>query len=120
MSLREYDIMVSFDVVSLYTKIPVSEAISIIKEIIDEETTKMVKVCLASTYFSFRGDIYEKTHGMAMGSPLSLVIANIFMEHLKKMPSTPPTNQNNGDGMLTLKTSFGPMEKISSMNSSYT
>ena len=53
MSLREYDIMVSFDVVSLYTKIPVNEVVNIIKELTDEETTNLVKVCLASTYFSF-------------------------------------------------------------------
>ena len=53
MSLRESDIMVSFDVVSLYTKIPVNEVVNIIKELTDEETTNLVKVCLASTYFSF-------------------------------------------------------------------
>ena len=53
MSLRESDIILSFDVVSLYTQIPVNEVIDIIKDLTDEETTNMVKVFLDSTYFSF-------------------------------------------------------------------
>ena len=76
--------MVSFDVVSLYTKIPVNEAVNIIKELTDEEPINLVKVCLASTYFSFRGKIYEKTQNMAWGSPLSTIVANIFMEHFEE------------------------------------
>ena len=84
MSLRESDIMVSFNVVSLYTKIPVNEGINIIKELTDKEKTNLVKVCLASTYFNFQGEIYEQTHGVAMGSPLTPVVANIFMENFKE------------------------------------
>ena len=70
--------------VSLYTKIPINEVVDIIKELIDEEIANLVKVCLDSTYFSFRGDIYEKTHSVAMGSPLSPVVTNIFKEHFEE------------------------------------
>ena len=76
--------MVSFNMVSLYAKIQVNQAVNIIKELTDEETTNLVKVILASTYFSLWGEIYEQTHTMALGSPLSLVVANIFMENFKE------------------------------------
>ena len=53
MSLRESNIMVSFDVVSFYTKIAVNEVVNIIKVLTDKETTNLLKVCLDSTYLSF-------------------------------------------------------------------
>ena len=39
---------------------------------------------LTSTYFSYDGKFYEQTDGVAMGSPLSPVIANFFMEDFEK------------------------------------
>jgi hypothetical protein len=76
--------MVSFDIVSLYTKIPVDEAIKVIEELTDKETYLLVRVCLKSTFFTFRGCFYEQTEGVAMGSPLSPVVANLYMECLEK------------------------------------
>ena len=35
-------------------------------------------------YFCFDGKFYEQTDGVAMGSPLSPVIANFFMEDFEK------------------------------------
>ncbi len=37
-----------------------------------------------STCFQWRDDFYEQTNGAAMGSPLSPVLANIFMEHFEQ------------------------------------
>jgi hypothetical protein len=37
---------------------------------------------------SFTGQFYEQIDGMAMGSPLSLVIANFFMEDFGEILST--------------------------------
>jgi hypothetical protein len=82
--LDEEDILLIFDVVSLFTKILIDDAIKSISEITDEDTTKLVKVCLKSTYFSFQGGIYEQIEGVAMGSPLSPVIANLYLEKFKK------------------------------------
>jgi len=70
-------LMVSFDVVSLYTMIAFDEAIDVMQSIIDRETGDILKTCLKSCYFSFKGKIYTQTHGVAMGSPLSPIIANI-------------------------------------------
>jgi hypothetical protein len=75
--------LVSFDVVSLFTKIPIDGAMEVIKRVTDQGTAELVEICLKSTFFSFQSDIYEQTCGVAMGSPLSPIIANLFMEDLE-------------------------------------
>ena len=79
-NLEPEDILVSFDVVSLYTCIPINEAMAVINKLTDPDTAKLVELCLTSTFFSFEGEFYEQTCGVAMGSPLSPVVANLFME----------------------------------------
>ena len=37
-----------------------------------------------STYFQFQDQFFEQTDGAAMGSPLSPVIANLYMKHLEE------------------------------------
>ena len=44
----------------------------------------LLKLCLCMTCFQWREKFYEQTHGAAMGSPLSPVIANLFMEEFEK------------------------------------
>ena len=39
-----------------------------------------MELCLKSTYFQFGESFYEQVEGAAMGTPLSPVLANIFME----------------------------------------
>lgn len=68
---------------SLYTNIPINEAIEVIKHIIDLDMTYLVGICLTSTFFSFDGEFYEQNCGVAMGSPLSPVVANLFMENFE-------------------------------------
>ena len=73
--------------------IPIEEAVNVIKHMIDADTANLVRTCLKSTYFSYQGNIYEQIHGVDMGSPLSSVIANIYMEHfeMKTINSLPIT-----------------------------
>lgn len=37
-----------------------------------------------TTYFSFRGQLFKQKFGAAMGSPVSPILANFFMEWLKQ------------------------------------
>jgi len=55
----------------------------------------LIEHCLTITYFSYNNQFYEQTSGTAMGSPISPVIAYIFMEHFKKkvLRKTPAKNQ---------------------------
>lgn len=86
--LEKNDLLVSFDVVSLFTKIPINEAVEVINEITDQETAKLVEICLKSTFFSFQGEIYEQTCGVAMRSPQLSSIC--LWRVLKTKPLLPP------------------------------
>ncbi|XP_054290083.1 uncharacterized protein LOC129005267 [Macrosteles quadrilineatus] len=82
--LDDNDILVSFDVESLFTSIPVPETVDIIRTLLDDSLAQLAEICLNSTYFYFDGKYFEQTEGAAMGSPLSPVAANLFMEHLER------------------------------------
>jgi hypothetical protein len=76
---------VSFDVVSLFAKISVPEALDLVSKLVDPETFNLIKICLTPTFFTFKGTCYEQTEGTTMGSSLSPVVANIFMEHFEAL-----------------------------------
>ena len=40
----------------------------------------LLEFCLKSTLFTFCGKYYEHVHSAAMGSPINLLVANLFME----------------------------------------
>ena len=75
---------VSFDVVSLFTRVSVSEALLVIEDLLADDDTlrnrttllpaeivSLTRLCLTITYFQFRGDIYKQVEGAAMGSPIT-------------------------------------------------
>ena len=88
--------MMSFDVEALFTSVPIEPAIAIIKKLLEEDknlhqrTTMTVKhisclleFCLTTTYFTFWGKMFEQVKGAAMGSPISPIVANLFIEDLE-------------------------------------
>ena len=92
------EILVSFDVSSLFTNVPVDEAISVICGRLREDETlgdrtilspeqiaELLEMCLKSTYFSYGGSSYEQKEGVAMGSPVSAVVANLYMEFFEEL-----------------------------------
>jgi hypothetical protein len=79
------DILVSFDAVSLFIMVPIEEALRLLSRHLDEAILRLFRHVLTSSFFSFNGQFYEKTNGVAMGSPLSPVIANSFMEYFEEM-----------------------------------
>lgn len=83
--LREDELMVSFDVASLFTNVPVDETIKIIADLVSatdllEVYMKGIELCLKSGYLVWHGEYYLQVDGVAMGSPIAPVTANIFME----------------------------------------
>ena len=52
---------------------------------------KLLIICTQESHFQFNGKYYEQIDGVAMGSPLGPLFANIFMDefeqtHMKKLP----------------------------------
>ena len=45
-----------------------------------EQIISLLEFCLKTTYFQFQGRFYEQLHGAAMGSPISPIVANLYME----------------------------------------
>ena len=93
--------LVSFDVVSLFTSIFVPETLSIISSLImshnllhertnltASDVIKCVKLCIHSTVFSSNDTLYRQIFGAPMGSCISPVVANIFMEHIERQVLT--------------------------------
>jgi hypothetical protein len=46
---------------------------------------ELLEVCLRTTYFQVDDRFYQQKEGMAMGSSLSPVISNIYMEHFEQL-----------------------------------
>ena len=45
---------------------------------------ELLNLCLTSTYFQYNGKHYKQLHGTAMGSPVSVVVAEIVMQNIEK------------------------------------
>jgi len=75
--------MVSFDVVSLFTKVPVEESLTLLSQHFNKEILSLYKHVLTSTYFCVDSQFYEQTDGVVMGFQLTPVIANSFMEDIE-------------------------------------
>ena len=111
LQIKNEDVLVSYDVSSLLTNVPLEETIQILRPA-DKAFTNhwfnethhlnlsimdLVDFLRASTkdqLFQFNGQLYEQTDGVPMGSLLGPLLANVFMgsiaetlEREGKMPS---------------------------------
>ena len=92
-TIEEDKIMVSFDVETLYTNVPIDDAMAIIKELLESDETlpdwtplspknvpDLLELLLRTTFFIFNGTHYQQTEGVAMGGPPSSIVAEIYMQ----------------------------------------
>ena len=86
--------LVSFDVKSLFTSIPLQPALDCTKTAINkshyqpplptDDLMDLLHLCLTSTYFQYNGKHYKQLHGTTMGSPVSVVVAEIVMQKIEE------------------------------------
>ena len=95
--LKQEECIISYDVTGLFTSVPIQPVVNIIQQRLandkqlHQRTTmsinhiiSLLEFCLRSTSFVFQGQYYQQMEGAAMGSPLSSIVANIFMENFGK------------------------------------
>ena len=105
----------SYDVSALFTSVPVDPALNIIKDLLEKDHTLkertvlavsdiilLLEFCLKNTYFSFQDQFYEQVEGAAMGSPVSPIVANLYVEYLeqKALGTAPNPPPGSGAGLL--------------------
>ena len=91
--LEDGECIMSYDVAALFTSIPVRSALEVVKKKLEQDTEfhqrttmstqnimDLLEFCQGNTYFLFQGNYFEQTQGAAMGSPVSPVLANLYME----------------------------------------
>ena len=82
--------MVSFDIDSLYTNVPIKEAIKIVADkmyinnnsfrgLSKSKFTELLQLVVNDSYFIFNDEYYKQVDGLAMGNPISATLANIFL-----------------------------------------
>lgn len=85
--------LISLDVTNMYTNIPIDITIEIIKENLTKtakinqqkinEIIKLLEIILKQNYFTFNNLVYTQEQGLAMGSPLSGLIADIYLNYFE-------------------------------------
>ena len=91
-------IMVSFDVKFLFTQVPIGPTLKYIEERLKisntwkencslsiEDVLVLTEMTLQSNYFKWKDKIYKQIEGTPMGSPISPVFAEFFMQSLEEM-----------------------------------
>ena len=102
LSLADDEVMVSFDVQSLFTSVPTDVACEVARSRLESEFEReesiiraktsldvediilLLRLCLNTTYFQVNGQYYAQKQVTAMGSPISVVVANLFMENIEE------------------------------------
>ena len=93
--VHDNEVMVSFDLESLFTNIPIEGAVQTTLRKLENDSdlsnhtnltptqiADLLNFVLRSTHFKYNGSIYEQEDGAAMGRRVSAVIASVLMKCL--------------------------------------
>ena len=95
--LDDDETITSYDVSALFTCVPSDEAVDVVRGFLAKDTTwkertnldseqvcELLELCLSTTYFVYNGKYYKQCHGCAMGSPVSPIVVNLYMEDFEQ------------------------------------
>ena len=87
--------VISYNVRNLFTNISLKETIKLAVNLIfgkrpeirikRKQLTKLFEFATSGTHFLFNGNYYDQIDGVAMGSPLGPILANLFMGYHEKI-----------------------------------
>ncbi|CAF3147175.1 unnamed protein product [Rotaria sp. Silwood2] len=90
-NMKQETLLCTIDVADLYTMIPQVEGVLSLKRMLDhfnlkqinglkiEAIIRLARFVMKNNYFKYDGQFYHQIRGGAMGSPLTLTIANCYM-----------------------------------------
>ena len=90
-------VLCTLDVISLYTNIPVEHAIEVLKQVIQENLElfptpdlpkmliEMLEFVLKNNIMEYKGMVFKQIFGIAMGTPLAPVLANLYLAFLERI-----------------------------------
>ena len=99
-TISENEILVSFDVVSLFTSVPVDKVIGLVLDLFFYESfasrtsldipdiTIGLEHFFLLLYFRKKNSFFKPIYGTPMGSCIFLIIASIYMEHIENIAIT--------------------------------
>ena len=95
-SFSNWENVTSYDVSAFFTSVPRDPAINIIRDLLEKDEKlldrtvvsgqniiELLGFSLHNTYF-FQNKFFEQVEGAAMGSPISPIVANLYMEHFER------------------------------------
>ena len=94
LTLQLEECLTCYDVTSLFTSVPIDPALNTIKDLLEKDEklndrtvlsvqniNELLGFCMHNTYFSFQNKFYEQVGGAPMGSPVSPIVTNLYVEH---------------------------------------
>lgn len=133
LSIKEDEILVSFDVEALFPSIPIEEALTALRihlmnlNISNEKINiylAAAKMCMDTNYFEFRKRFFKIESGTSMGNPLSPLIAEAFMSKfemdLKSAGRLPTVWHRYVDDVFAIVKRSDLNNILNTLNSQYT
>jgi hypothetical protein len=97
-NLQSLDTLISFDVVSLFTNELISKVLKVIRNKLHNKDTleegpvlqieaimELLEVCLRTAYFQVDDKYFQQKYDVTMGSCLSPIVCNMYVEHFEKL-----------------------------------
>ena len=86
--------LASFNITNLYTNIPTSENLQILANMLKQNSTpqvhideiiKITTIITQQNYFHFNKKYYTQPEGLPLGSPISSILAEIFIHYIEQI-----------------------------------
>jgi hypothetical protein len=82
----------TFDIQDLFVNIPTQEILQITKLLllknnnpnVTQQIIELLRLILSQNYFTFQNKIFQPQKGISMGSPISSITAEIFLQYLEE------------------------------------